>query len=50
MAKGLFFSLPTVSLDGELYILGEWSFQREPQLGQGVEELQREEWCEVRTR
>jgi len=48
MAKGLFVSLPTVSPEGELYILGEWSFQRESQLGQGVEELQREEWCEVR--
>jgi len=42
------FTLEEVSPEGELYILGEWSFQRESQLGQGVEELQREEWCEVR--
>lgn len=27
VAKGLFASLPTVSPDGEVYILGEWSFQ-----------------------
>lgn len=47
MANGLFISLPTVSPDGELYILGEWSFQRQSQLGQGVRDPQTEEWCEV---
>lgn len=32
IAKVLFISLPTVSPDGELYILGEWSFQSGSQL------------------
>lgn len=38
------FSFPscTVSPDGELYILGEWSSQSGSQLGQGVQDLQRE--------
>lgn len=44
MAKGLFLSLPAVSPDGELYILGEWSFQSE--LGPWAQDLQREEWGE----
>lgn len=48
LAKGLFLSVPTVSPDGELYILGEWSFQSGSQRGQGAQVLQRKEWWEVR--
>lgn len=40
IAKDFFISLPTVSLDGEIYILGEQSFQSGSQLGQGVQDLQ----------
>lgn len=42
MAQGLFLSLPAVTPDGELYILGEWLLQsklgpqaQDPQRGVG---------------
>ena len=44
MAQGLFLSLPAVTPDGELYILGEWLLQS--QLGPQAQDLQREAWGE----